>query len=319
MDGKKIMYSPFEKQVFKEVFAKFSAALNNDTIRGNRPDARQERTNIWEKITSEFNSVEGVNKRTMQQCKKLLQNMKTERKEVKKVIRKNYFDTGNKQPIPLPHPETDVLDNSNFLVMPIEGTLDSDMMGDLHLSNVELCESPTSKPTNSASNMYSIGCESEDSGDVDTPASISDNSLNEKIGGHFISTAIEKADDSPCPAVSTLLTKACTRKRARKQELIVDEFDARCKRVQQQSMHDTEAHKYLIKKLENEANLAQQMCEKAEIEQEMLKEQREHQKKKQEIEMQLAENHKNFERKKQEMEIEFLKTKHCLELEKLKN
>ncbi|XP_026681549.1 uncharacterized protein LOC113468664 [Diaphorina citri] len=157
MDGKKIMYSPFEKQVFKEVFAKFSAALNNDTIRGNRPDARQERTNIWEKITSEFNSVEGVNKRTMQQCKKLLQNMKTERKEVKKVIRKNYFDTGNKQPIPLPHPETDVLDNSNFLVMPIEGTLDSDMMGDLHLSNVELCESPTSKPTNSASNMYSIG------------------------------------------------------------------------------------------------------------------------------------------------------------------
>jgi hypothetical protein len=112
---------------------------------------------------------------------------------------------------------------------------------------------------------------------------------------------------------------ACTRKRARKQELIVDEFDARCKRVQQQSMHDTEAHKYLIKKLENEANLAQQMCEKAEIEQEMLKEQREHQKKKQEIEMQLAENHKNFERKKQEMEIEFLKTKHCLELEKLKN
>jgi hypothetical protein len=70
----------------------------------------------------------------MQQCKKLLQNMKTERKEVKKVIRKNYFDTGNKQPIPLPHPETDVLDNSNFLVMPIEGTLDSDMMGGNYLS-----------------------------------------------------------------------------------------------------------------------------------------------------------------------------------------
>lgn len=60
MDKKKKMYSPFEKQIFKEIIGKFDSALKNDTIRGNRPEAREDRNKLWDDIENEFNSVQGV-------------------------------------------------------------------------------------------------------------------------------------------------------------------------------------------------------------------------------------------------------------------
>uniref|UniRef100_A0A8D8QFY5 Uncharacterized protein n=1 Tax=Cacopsylla melanoneura TaxID=428564 RepID=A0A8D8QFY5_9HEMI len=86
----------------------------------------------------------------------------------------------------------------------------------------------------------------------------------------------------------------------RKQGMIVDEFDARCKRVLNQIDLDSNAQTYLLKKLNHETQLAKVLTDKAEIEKEM------------------AEDKRSFEKKKQEMELKFLEAKYKIDLDNLK-
>lgn len=292
------MYSPFEKQIFKEIIGKFDSALKNDTIRGNRPEAREDRNKLWDDIENEFNSVQGVTQRTIPQLKKLLQNLKTERKEVYRIQRQNAYATGGGPPIPSQYPDNDIMDNNNFLVVPIEGTVDSDQytgFGQVPSSTPQKSERKSDDrdtlQVDDNNNHHHHRQEDTTSTSPSPAPAVLLNSLNQEA------TSSTSISDVP---LDRLKRNIGPTGKKRKQGMIQDEFDARCKRVLHQIDHDLDAHTYLLKKLNHETNLAKVLTEKAQIEKEM------------------AENRKIFEKKKQEMELKFLEAKYKIDLDNLK-
>ncbi|KAL1463800.1 hypothetical protein WDU94_015512 [Cyamophila willieti] len=123
MDDKRKVFSTFEKDVFKELVMRHPEICTTNTQRGTQ--GRDQKSKAWTGIMEEYNSMHGISKRTVQQLKKLWQNMKCDRKEVHRVARQNAYATGGGPQTPgnTPGNTDDPIDGilDACIVYPIDG------------------------------------------------------------------------------------------------------------------------------------------------------------------------------------------------------